>query len=173
MFQDILPPSAGAAASNGTGVKASVAKRGEGATRLNLNIDMAVFEAVGVKAPEKAKFRVQIGDGENAGFVRVIPEKDGPFSVRKFPRGTGYSLKLGVHDWLPKESVPPKWCGWKAVSSNSIIQIELPSWARAKRLPDSQRPSLRTVQNGGDVTAPLMGDPAPGRSALAQKRGKI
>ncbi len=158
MFRELTAPNKG---SSGTGVKASVAHGKSGLSTLTVSIARSVLDEI--EAEPRARFRILIGEGENAGYLKVCVHKDGQFEPAKSTRGDTCIFRLGALDGLPGRQ-KPRWCAWKIVNMGEEILITLPGWAHDgghPAIPPARRPAPKAQVSGTDVTAGLMGDPAP------------
>lgn len=156
-----------------TGIKASlVAMRGSEA-KLRLIIASATAKNFGWSAGDG--IQVQIGKGEHHGMLRL--RKNNSVACAKLAgRTVGRSaemfwLALGHQPTFVNRAEKSSPCHWEKLADN-WIEITLPAWARETGLKPQQarpHPAPSGPREKRNVTAELMGDPPPGRSALPAK----
>ncbi|MGE0232690.1 MAG: hypothetical protein AB7O39_03300 [Flavobacteriaceae bacterium] len=174
-----------APSNTGTGLKVSLKRTNKSSARLSMTISEAV--AKNLDWADGNKIEVMIGEGEHHGLIRLRKNNSaGQAEVQRRETGKGawFSLRLGHQPAFVDRSEAPRWCQWEAIE-DGWVEIVLPSWAdeTGPRRDHGKAGAAMvgvTARNGGaparpagaDVTGALMGDPPPGRSALAQKAAK-
>lgn len=167
-------------ASVGTGVKAILKKRSSKPATLSINITGTTFTKVGWSDGDKIV--VQIGTGEHHGLVRLQKNNStgqAVYQVKKGGRsGIDYGmLALGHQDAFVDRAEDAAWCQWDEVDGG-VLEIVLPKWADETGPKARSRPQVGAAPTPApsfpfrrkeNVTASLMGDPEPGRSALAER----
>lgn len=107
-----------------TGVIATLAKRGEGVSRLLLTLGAETLKAFTTADPFEERWRVLLGEDEDAGSIRVMLDSDGEFRLSRLRGGAG-RLTLGAIGGLADARIHGKPCHWSRVS-NLCIEIDLP-----------------------------------------------
>ena len=145
-------------------VKFGISKMGgAGDARAPRFLSLDLLESLVERAPEQWRFRMFVGGGESAGWLRVEPHQEGLFVGRPTSRGRTIIVPFDRPAGYPNqgrktEAVPHRKAG-------IAIEVRLPG-LRAAAVPPP--PAKSTPSN---VTAQLMGDPKPGRSAADQQKG--
>ncbi len=75
-FRKIEAP---ATAASGTGVKATIQKKGDRPARLMLTLGTEALKGFSTKDPFKERWRVMIGEGEDEGRIAIYLDRDGEF----------------------------------------------------------------------------------------------
>lgn len=168
-------------ASVGTGVKVTLRKHRAGA-----KLEIYVSEKLGAGElnwrPDD-RLEVMIGDAEHHGLLRLRKNNSiGQATVvrRNTMKGGYLAVSLGHQAAFVTRSEAARWCQWEKVE-DGWVEVVLPKWADETaprrstpqpgpvdlhRVPGSPGSPGRPKQN---VTAALMGDPAPGRREALEK----
>lgn len=166
-------------ASVGTGIKATLRRTKKAAAGLQLFI--SATRATALNIGDGDGIEILIGDGEHHGLIRL--RKNNSAAVAKAERrATGkadfFVIKLGHQARFVDRSEAAAWCRWEMVE-DGFVEIVLPKWTddtapgrrAAVAAPANRAPvAAATRQN---VTAALMGDPAPGRRQMLADVDKI
>lgn len=170
-----------AAAPLGTGIAATLAKRGEKPARLGFSVSVAVAAQLGLK--DGSKLMVLLGEGDSHGLIRFgfdVGEAGDHAVVEKkrAAKGEWFRIALGVVPGFVDRAEGRKWCRWEKLDDagdGAFVEIVLPSWAdetgpraEARRL--ARSPAIRPHEPVRREPGRMPGDPPPGRSALDQKR---
>jgi len=170
-----------APSNTGTGVKVSLKRTNKSAARMSMTLNETIAKDLGWADGDKVE--VMIGEGEHHGLVRLRKNNSagqGTVQRRATGKGAWFSLRLGHQPAFVDRSESPRWCQWEMIE-NGWIEVVLPPWAdetgpnrsAVRTAPPSRvGTGQRTDQPVTDVTAVLMGDPEPGRSALARRSPK-
>ena len=180
-WQELTPSAPSSNAAAAAPVRFGLTKMGgsvDARARLLLSLDL--LESLVETAPEQWRFRLYVGGGESAGWLRVEPHADGLFIGRPSSRGRTIIVPFDRPAGYPNqarnsEPVPHRRVG----SAIEVRLIALRAAAAAAFLDAAaaaERPTTsplppRPPAEARDVTAGLMGDPKPGRSAADQKKG--
>jgi hypothetical protein len=162
-------------ASIGTGIKVSLRRHRGGA-----KLEVIVSEKVGqidLNWSANDRIEVLVGENEHHGLLRLRKNNSvGQALVarRNTLKGSYLVVSLGPQDAFVDRPEAARWCQWEKIE-DGWVEIALPTWAdeTAPRKPRTATPEkpelLKPPRRGVDVTASLMGDPAPGRrEALAK-----
>lgn len=168
----------------GTGFTAALRKGKTGSAKMNFTIRPEMAAPFGWAAGDKLE--VMVGEGEHHGLVR-FRKNNSVGSVEVIKRAGVhnshyFTLTLGHLPAYVDRSEAKRWINAESVE-DGWVEFVLPSWAdeTAPRRAVQDRPAAapsRAVAEAANfkrptrsVTAGLMGDPPPGRSALAEKQG--
>lgn len=153
------------------GVRASVVRFGRSGVaplRLSIMLSKAVYEQL--KKPSSVS--VFVGHADHEGRIRISPAGTGGTDIQV---GCGYwggaaRVVLARPVWLP--DVAQRCQAVREEFDGKDLLITLPpGWRGATPAPAQRAPASNgTVSRSVNVTAAAMGDPPPGRSALALKR---
>lgn len=185
-------------ASVGTGIKCSLRKGKASAATITFSINAAAGNHANICAGDGIE--VMIGEGEHHGLVRLRKNNsaaDTKAELCTTGKGAFLRIKLGHQPAFVDRSEPSAWCQWDKVE-DGWLEIVMPKWAdetapnrrtATKNEPDTRPPLPGTKLFSGEqprqpplkaqpatpknVTAGLMGDPAPGRREMLQKMGEM
>lgn len=175
-------------ASIGTGVKCLLRKGKASAAAMSFTINATIAKQANIGDGDGID--VMLGEGEHHGLVR-LRKNNSVANTKAEERTTGkgafFLIKLGHQPAFVDRSEPSAWCKWEKVE-DGWLEIVLPKWA------DETAPNKVKRADGGanvmtahhnintkslaaqpkqNVTASLMGDPAPGRREMLQKMGEM
>lgn len=169
-------------ASVGTGIKASLKQLRSGPAKLTISIGGTAIKELAWSKGDKIE--VLIGDGPDHGMLRFRKNNSAgqvECNERQFARGVTFlCLSLGHQDAFVNRSEASAWCQWEKLE-DGYIEVVLPKWAeetaprKALQATPAPAPERRPVGRPplrGNVTASLMGDPAPGRREAVAKLGE-
>lgn len=179
-FTVVAKPSA-----DGTGVAVSLKKiKSTSKAILGFTFRPAIIEKLGWS--DGATIEVALGEDDHHGLLRIRPSESGTAVLNHRQAGGAqkrggpyFSLSLGHVPLYVDRSEPKKWVTFEAVE-DGWLEIVLPRWAdetspkgveRKRQLtggPAAVAPTPRPT--AVERTGALMGDPPPGRSALAQQQ---
>jgi len=175
-------------ASSTSGIKATLAKYRNGPAQLLLSIGGEAFDALGFSADSKVE--VLLGTENDHGLLRLRADKKGQATVaqKKAPKGSKpyQTIRLGHQQVFVDRAEKAQACHYEKV--DGYFEIVLPPWAdethptRKKTSPAPVEPAAerakpvapkagcvpafeprRPGRPKRNVTADMMGDPAPGR----------
>lgn len=167
-------------ASIGTGLKVRLQRAKTSPAKLVFVASAAVVSQYGWSVGDKLE--VLIGEQDHHGLIRVRKNNSvGIVTISK--KGGGgkeyFTFSLGHQPLYVDRAEASRWCAFVGV--DGWVEITLPGWAKETAPAISQKAvqPVATSPRGpqararafGDVTANLMGDPPPGRSALATREG--
>lgn len=185
-------------ASVGTGIKCSLRKGKASAATITFSINSAV--ANHAKIGDGDGIEVMIGEAEHHGLIRM--RKNNSVGVTKAEhrttgKGAFFLIKLGHQPAFVDRSEPSAWCQWDMVE-DGWLEIVMPKWADETKPGRKSVFGTEKRADGGanikmahtnidtrpmsdpsrqapkkNVTASLMGDPAPGRREMLQKMGEM
>lgn len=168
----LKPPPKGPAK---TGIRASCTRRGrQRGAPLELSIMISVKRREGLEFSPDQRFSIGLGHGDYFGKLLLTADRDGEFAGFILQK-KGMKIRVGTVDGLPKD--PQKTTECYAEETDEGLEISLPDWFGGESpLPvpaaptpphqPSKAPIVAPVTH--DVTAQLMGDPPPERSAAKQ-----
>jgi hypothetical protein len=172
----------------GTGLAASLQKTGRGKTQAKLVLTCRPDVAAELGWAAEEMLEVAIGEDEHHGLLRLRPSAEGTARISHRTAGDGRSKRGGPFFMVNLGHVPlfvdraetKRWVAFDRVD-DGWVEIVLPAWADAtgpKARADRARLSagvaaapLQVTPRAVNVTSAMMGDPPPGRSALAQQPG--
>ncbi|MBY3162093.1 hypothetical protein HFO65_15775 [Rhizobium laguerreae] len=167
-------------ASIGTGLKVRLQRAKTSPAKLVFVASTAVVSQYGWSVGDKLE--VMIGEQDHHGLIRVRKNNSIGIATLSKKGGDGkeyFTFSLGHQPLYVDRAETSRWCGFVGV--DSWVEITLPAWAK-ETAPAAVRKAVEPPSAAprgpqararafGDVTANLMGDPAPGRSALATREG--
>jgi len=165
----------------GTGISATLSKRGAKPARLGLTISTSTAAILGLE--DGMLIEVLQGTEESHGLLRLAllaPGSDGGMVLKKTigTKGSWFRLALGVVPEFVDRAEPRKWCQWEKLDGDAdegFVEIVLPSWASDTRpgrrdVVMAQVPLAATKPRAEPQRAiAISGDPPAGRSALDRK----
>ena len=78
-----------------------------------------------LKKPEDAEYRIELGEGEDAGVLRLVCDAGGGFTGRPMRGSLVFRLgKLPLHDGKEGSA----WCPYRFIKPYTFV-LELPDWA--------------------------------------------
>jgi len=154
--------------------------------KLSISLGEEMWNQLGLK-----EF-VRVGYLASAGILKIIPDEQGPFKLLKFRKGGRRCVRIPLSpDIRPKlycKYLPP----WQLVEGKLIIKVPeqfyeapepqaieeqktkmvqyQPRSTSGSSIAQSKEKSVTLPSSAKDLTPQLLGDPAPGRSALDQQR---
>ncbi len=169
-------------ASIGTGLKVRLQRSKTSPAKLVFVASAAVVSKYGWSVDDKLE--VMLGEQEHHGLIRV--RKNNSVGIAPISKKGGggkeyFTFSLGHQPLYVDRSEASRWCSFIGV--DGWVEITLPAWAketasplRESRIEKPSTPAPRGPQARarafGNVTASIMGDPDPSRSALAMRDGK-
>lgn len=181
-------------ASIGTGIKCSLRKGKASAATITFSINASIARLSNIADGDGIE--VMIGETEHHGLIRMRKNNsaaDTKAEERTTGKGAFFLIKLGHQPAFVNRSEPSAWCQWEKVE-DGWLEIVMPKWA------DETKPGRKTVFGTEkrdetavlninaprqpplkaqpatpkrNVTADLMGDPAPGRRQMLEQIDKI
>ncbi|WP_457663971.1 hypothetical protein [Sinorhizobium medicae] len=162
------------ASGDGTGIKAGLRGSAKAPAKLTLIVNTSVAKRLGWLAGDKLE--VLLGEADHHGLIRVRKNNSVGLAVVE-KKGNGkveyFSIRLGHQALYVNRSEASRWCQWDEV--DGWLEIKLPRWSletkpgKGKAEEPAIAAPIRSRPSGNSVTSSLMGDPPPGRSALAQR----
>jgi hypothetical protein len=163
-----------------TGVKATLAKYRGGPAQLTLSITCPASSQAKLKGGKKVE--ILIGTGSDHGVLKIRNSDVGQVeSVEKKgakSANPSHTLRLGHQAAFVDRAEKAQSCTWEMV--DGWLEVVLPKWADETHPSKQPKPKAtmvpgcvpayeprRAARGKRNVTADLMGDPKPGRSALS------
>lgn len=168
-WQELMPPRTSSISASKAAVKVSIGRFGQGSTRyLNIGLRADFLADLAGEALPEWRFRVYRGAAESAGKLRLeLAPQDGLFVARRRGRSLNLHLRLDLPAGVTavdRGALPVA-----PVRDGTAFEIFVP-WLRPAEAGPAKAPP-RATTGTVDVTARLMGDPAPGRSAADKRKG--
>jgi hypothetical protein len=166
----------------GSGFGCSLKKTRGGRALLGFTVRPDIARELGWDSEKR--LAVLLGDGSDHGLVRFRPDPDGAARLKlreagdRRCGGAYFAIALGHVAQFVDRREPRRWVRFERLD-DGWVEVVLPGWAE-ETAPARERVAARpTVMPfvapqrlaAGELTGRLMGDPPPGRSALAQSRG--
>lgn len=129
-FIDAQAPEAPPA--NTTGINLALRSVGKGKNtrwKARMSISNSAQEEMFGSNVGGESFNVQIGQGVDEGFLRIVMCDDGEFEAKSLVKDS-ITLTIAAWDVLPKGVRPAAECKIKSKPSNVEAIIELPSWCK-------------------------------------------
>lgn len=136
--------------------------------------------------------RLLVGRAETEGRIRLEPVTPGPLAVVAIGKGGGL-VRVGGWDGVERRKLKAVRVAWTAIAETAALELMLPPELQRPRiggpvvaaaapstalprteadLPKRRAPAAMPAASPRDLTAALMGDPPPGRSAAAPRKGR-
>lgn len=107
-----------------TGVKMAMVKREDGPAQLLVTPGPEVLAGFVTDAPLGARWRVLLGEAEDAGSLRILLDSDGEFRLSASRHGHA-RLYLGEVKGLATQRLAGCWCRWTRIS-DLCIEVCIP-----------------------------------------------